>query len=60
MPLLGREMLEQLQRLPIKLCETCGRPIRPNYCRECDEFFTSGHMSPTMCPDSVHDDHRTY
>lgn len=54
MPTLNLTQLEALRARPARLCEECHRAVAPNYCRQCDEFFESGHMMPT------HDSHRTY
>lgn len=61
MPTLDATQLRHLQALPVRVCTTCQRAVRPNYCRQHDEFFDAGHMSPE-CTDGteLHDDHRTY
>lgn len=58
MPALEGPSLEALQRKPVTQCGTCRRWVRPNYCRQCDVFFNAGHVP--ICPDAVHDAHRTY
>src|SRR4051812_3976246 len=35
-------------------CRTCGKKVRRNYCRQCDEFFFECDCPPT------HVGHRTY
>jgi predicted amidophosphoribosyltransferase len=60
MPTLDLAQLQALQGRPARVCPTCGRAVRPNYCRECDEFFEAGHVAEAVCPDARHDSHRTY
>jgi hypothetical protein len=54
MPTLDAEQLAAVRARPVRICEECGRAVAWNYCRQCDEYFESGHMQPT------HDSHRTY
>jgi hypothetical protein len=64
MPLLDKKELERLQACPIHECKDCNHAVRKNYCRQCDEFFTSGHAMHcpvvTKSPHNNHAGHRTY
>ena len=60
MTTLNAASLEALQQRPVRTCPTCGRALRPNYCRQHDEFFEAGHISKLCTGDALHDSHRTY
>lgn len=60
MPTLDAQQLRLLNELPVHVCGTCGRAVRPNYCRQCDVFFAAGHMSAECAGGELHDSHRTY
>ncbi len=60
MPTLRAADLERLQRVAITVCPKCERALRPNYCRQHDEFFEAGHMSAECTGRELHDSHRTY
>jgi hypothetical protein len=50
------EWLRQLQTKPVRICGRCLQAVRPNYCRDCEQFFEAGHR----CAEPVHDRHLTY
>lgn len=62
MPLLDLAALEALHKIQPHQCEHCGRAVRLNYCRQCDEFFEAGHLAVTdeCMRHAKHDGHRTY
>lgn len=61
MTTLSEASLQALQARPVRTCPTCTRAVRPNYCRQHDEFFEAGHMSKECTDgDDLHDAHRTY
>ena len=59
MPLLDKNDLKTMRDWE-DICLACGKPLRKNYCRECDEFFIIGHAKGCRREDKEHDDHRTY
>lgn len=62
MPLLDVLSLQALSMIPPHECKRCGRAVRKNYCRQCDEFFEAGHLGVTdeCLGQAKHDAHRTY
>jgi hypothetical protein len=53
---LDLERLRELQAKPVRICGRCLQAVRPNYCRDCEQFFEAGHR----CAEPVHDRHLTY
>jgi hypothetical protein len=51
---------EDQQRLLVELykCEKCGKMVKRNYCRQCDEFFFECDCERP--PEDTHKGHRTY
>ena len=65
MPLLDETGLAALRRQQESAvqnhCPNCTAQTWPNYCRQCDEFFTDGHLN--VCPEATlhqKENHRRY
>jgi len=60
MPTLDAEYLERMRKYRGH-CELCGKEVKRNYCRQCDEFFETGHTCKIMSQyEEKHQGHRTY
>ena len=59
MPLLNFDDLTRMFSLPAIVCPECNQQTYQNYCRECDEFYRSGH-TPDCAQHSEHAGHRIY
>lgn len=59
MPLLNLDSLIHMLSIPAVNCPECSRATYQNYCRECDEFYRTGHaLDCTQHGD--HAGHRIY
>lgn len=65
MPLLSSDDLKRMHEQPGRTCQECKSYVFKNYCRQCDEFFESGHSH--LCSAMLDKDarnnhlgHRTY
>ncbi len=59
MPLLDLDDIIHMLSVPAIECPECGQPTCQNYCRQCDEYFRSGHRS-SCTQFSEHSGHRIY
>lgn len=58
MPLLSREQVERMLYNSAAQCGACKAAVFRNYCRQCDDFCTDGHVD--SCPAATHVGHKGY
>lgn len=58
MPLLARAVVAEMLSVPPAFCPQCIQLVKRNYCRQCDEFCTDGHVDG--CANATHVGHKGY